>query len=345
MKLGITVGYSGRHISLNFDMLKKAEQLGYDSVWTAESWGSDAVSPLAWIGANTSKIRLGTSIMQMPGRSPANTAMTAMTMQQLSGGRFVLGLGTSGPQVVEGWHGKPWHKPLTMTREYINIVKTIMAREEKLEVDGEFFQIPYKGPNAAGLGKPLKSMIHPTTPIPIHMGSMAQKGQELCGEICDGIHLTCMVPEKGDLILDNVKRGFAKRTDGKNWNDFEVVNMVAVAVTENAAAAQGAMYPLKYQLGLYIGGMGAKDKNFYKEFLSRAGFADACEKIQDLWLGGKQDEAVKAVPDELVQTLYLVGSKSEIADRFKAWQKSPITTMMVGAFQPEAIQLLAELNQ
>ena len=188
-------------------------------------------------------------------------------------------------------------------------------------------------------------MIHPyDVPVPIHMGSMAPKGQELCGEISDGLHLTCMVPERPEVILDNVKRGFDKRTDGKNWNDFEVITMVAVALTETAEQAQGSMYPLKTQLGLYIGGMGAKSKNFYKEYLSRAGFEEECEKIQDLWLGGDKQAAIAAVPDDMINTLYLVGTKEQITERFQVWKESPVTTMMVGAIQPEAIKLLAELN-
>ncbi|RMF16136.1 MAG: LLM class F420-dependent oxidoreductase [Candidatus Dadabacteria bacterium] len=345
MKLGLTIGYSGRHININWDLIRECEEMGYDSVWTAESWGSDAVSPLAWIGARHEKLNLGTSIMQMPGRSPANTAMTALTMQQLSGGRFKLGLGTSGPQVVEGWHGKPWYKPLTMTREYITVVKKILAREEPLEFHGEFFDIPFRGEHSKGLGKPLKSMIHPTEPIPIHLGSMAPKGQQLCGEICDGVHLTCMIPEKHEVITDNLKAGFEKRTDGKKWEDFEIIPMVAVALTESVDLAQGAMYPLKYQLALYIGGMGAKNKNFYKDFWVRSGFEEESNRIQELFLNGDREGAVRAVTDEMVQAAYLVGTRDQIAERFEAWKNSPATTIMVGAIQPEAIRLLAELNQ
>ncbi len=347
LQLGLMLGYSGRHIDIDYEQIKQAEALGFDSVWTAESWGSDAVSPLAWIGPQTSKIRLGTSIMQMPGRTPANTAMTALTMQQLSGGRFVLGLGTSGPQVVEGWHGKPWHKPLTMTREYISIVKNIFAREGKLEFSGEFFDIPYKGENSKGIGKPLKTMIHPTEPIPIHLGSMSAKGQEIAGELCDGLHLTCMIPEKPEVILDNVKRGFAKRTDGKKWEDFEIITsspLVILEPGESLDSAQGKMYGVKSGLALYIGGMGTKKKNFYKEYFARAGFEEESNNIQDLFLSGKQDEAVTAVTDEMVRTINLVGTKEEITERFQLWKESPLTTMLISAQQPEAIELLAELN-
>ncbi len=347
LQLGLMLGYSGRHIDIDFEEIKTAEALGFDSVWTAESWGSDAVSPLAWIGAQTSRIRIGTSIMQMPGRTPANTAMTALTMQQLSGGRFVLGLGTSGPQVVEGWHGKPWHRPLTMAREYISIVKTIFAREQKLEHDGQFFQIPYKGENNKGLGKPLKSMIHPTEPIPIHLGSMSPKGQELAGELCDGIHLTCMIPERPDVITDNIEAGFAKRSDGKRMEDFELMTSVPVVILngkdETIDTAQGKMYGSKAGLALYIGGMGAKNKNFYKEYFDRAGFEEEANKIQELFLAGKQEEAIAAVTDDMVRTVHLVGTKDEIAERFKVWQQSPLTTMLLSAAQPEAMELVADL--
>ena len=347
LSLGLNLNYSGRQITLDLEGINRAEKLGFDSVWTAESWGSDAVSPLAWIGANTSTIRLGTAIMQMPGRSPANTAMTALTMQQLSGGRFVLGLGTSGPQVVEGWHGKPWHKPLTMSREYISIVKKIFAREEKLEYDGEFFDIPYRGEHSKGLGKPLKSMIHPTQPIPIHLGSMSPKGQELAGELCDGLHLTAMIPERPDIVLDNVKRGFEKRTDGKKWEDFELLTNVQVILLNNKGettqSAQEKIFMTKASMALYVGGMGTKGKNFYKEYFVRAGYEEEANKIQDLYLSGKQNEAIEAVTDDMVRAMHLIGTKDEILERYKVWQSSPLTTMLMATTEEDILALVADL--
>ena len=347
LSLGLNLNYSGRHISLDLEGIRLAEKLGFDSAWTAESWGSDAVSPLAWIGANTSTLRLGTAIMQMPGRSPANTAMTALTMQQLSGGRFVLGLGTSGPQVVEGWHGKPWHKPLSMSREYISIVKKIFAREETLEFSGEFFDIPYRGEHSKGLGKPLKSMIHPTEPIPIHLGSMSQKGQELAGELCDGLHLTAMIPERHDIVLDNVKRGFEKRTDGKKWEDFELLTNVQVIVLngegENTQSAQEKIFMTKASMALYVGGMGTKGKNFYKEYFDRAGYTEEANKIQELYLGGKQNEAIEAVTDDMVRAMHLIGTKDEILARYKDWQASPLTTMLMATTEKDVLELVAGL--
>ncbi|MCA9677526.1 MAG: LLM class F420-dependent oxidoreductase [Myxococcales bacterium] len=340
MRLGLMVGYSGAQVSIDMARIHLAEELGYDSVWTAEAWGSDAVSPLAWIAAQTQRIRLGTGIMQLPGRSPANTAMTAMTLDALSGERFILGLGTSGPQVVEGWHGLPWHKPLTWLREYITIVQKILARDEPLTFEGERYQIPYRGPDSAGLGKPLKSMVHGRKNIPIYAGAMAPKGQELCGELCDGILLTCMNPRRPEVILDHVKAGLARRTDGKTLADFDVAPTVAVAVGPDVEAMRA---PFKQQLALYIGGMGAKAKNFYAEYLRRAGFEAECVQIQDLFLAGQRDAAVAAVPDELVDTLYLVGPPERIRDRFAQWKDSGVTTMVVGTSQPEAIRLMAEL--
>jgi F420-dependent oxidoreductase-like protein len=338
MRLGLMVGYSGAQVAIDIAAIREAEALGYDSVWTAEAWGSDAVSPLAWIAAQTTRIRLGTAIMQLPGRSPANTAMTAMTLDALSGERFILGLGTSGPQVVEGWHGVPWHKPLTWLREYITIVRRILAREAPLEFEGERYQIPYRGPQSAGLGKPLRSILHGRRDIPIFAGAMAPKGQELCGELCDGILLTCMNPHRPEVILDAVRAGRARA--GKTLDGFEVAPTVAVAVGDDLEACRR---PFKQQLALYIGGMGAKEKNFYAEYLRRAGFEAECVRIQELFLAGRRDDAVAAVTDELVDTLYLIGSPARIRDRFAVWQDAGVTTLIVGARQPEAVRLMAEL--
>ncbi len=338
MKLGLMVGYSGAKVALDMATILEAERLGYDSVWTAESWGSDAVSPLAWIGAQTTKIRLGTAIMQLPGRSPANAAMTAMTLDGLSGERFILGLGTSGPQVVEGWHGVAWHKPLTWLREYITIVKAILAREAPLAFQGERYRIPYDGPNSAGLGKSLKSMVHGRRDIPIYSGAMAPLGQELCGELCDGILLTCMNPERPEVILDRVAAGRAKV--GKTLDGFEVAPTVAVAVGPDVEALRR---PFKEQLALYIGGMGAKEKNFYREYLSRVGYEAECARILELFMAGQRKEAVAAVSDAMVDTLYLIGPPARIKERFAAWKDAGVTTMIIGSHQPEAIRLMAEL--
>jgi F420-dependent oxidoreductase-like protein len=341
MRLGLITGYSGSQMTIDLGLIQEAERIGYDSVWTAEAYGSDAVSPLAWIGAHTSKIRLGTAIMQMPGRSPANTAMTAMTLQALSGGRFILGLGTSGPQVVEGWHGVPFGKALTWLHEYVTIVKKIMAREAPLEFEGERYQIPYRGPGATGLGKPLKSILHPTKPVPIYTGSMAPKSQALSAEIADGLLLTCMDPTRFELIEKNLNEGFARAGNGKSLERFDVAPVCAVIVGDDLDACR---FPLKMSLALYIGGMGARSKNFYKEYIEKIGFAEAAQKIQNLYLDGKKNEAIQAVPDALVDRLNLVGPPDRIREGFQAWKGSKVGTLMVGTAQPEALRLMAELN-
>jgi len=342
MRLGLMVGYAGAQISLNMDLIREAERLGFESVWTAEAWGSDAVSPLAWIGAQTTKIRLGTAIMQLPARSPASTAMTAMTLDALSGGRFILGLGTSGPQVVEGWHGVPFDKPLTWLREYVTIVRAIFARERPLEFDGTRYQIPYRGPGALGLGKALKSILHGRKEIPIYTGSMAPRSQELSAEIADGLLMTCMHPERLDVIEPNLRAGFAKAGGNKNLATFDVAPAVACVIGDDLDACR---LPLKMSLALYIGGMGTKDKNFYNEYIRRIGFEAAAVRIQNLFLEGRRDEAIAAVPDALVDALHLVGTPDRIRDRFAAWKSLPIGTLIVGTQQPEAVRLIAELAQ
>lgn len=341
MKLGLMVGYSGADMKLDLELVQEAERLGYDSVWTAESWGSDAVAPLAWIGAHTRTIKLGTAVMQLPGRSPANTAMTAMTLDALSGGRHILGLGTSGPQVVEGWHGRAWDRPLTWMREYVSIVRKVFAREAPLSFDGHHYQIPYRGIGSKGLGKPLKSMLHGRPDIPIFAGSMAPKGQALAAEICDGLLLTCMNPERPEVTLQALADGFARRSDGRRRENFEIASVVAVRMGGDLAACRA---PFRAQLALYLGGMGSRDQNFYNSYLSRAGFEEPAHRVQALWLDGHRAEAMAAVPDEMIDALNLVGSPERIRERFSVWKEAGVDTLLVGADQPEAVRLLAELN-
>jgi F420-dependent oxidoreductase-like protein len=340
MRLGLMIGYSGSHLSIDMDLVKEAEKLGYDSVWSAEAYGSDAATPLAYIAAQTSKIKLGTGIMQLPGRTPANTAMTAMTLDALSGGRFILGLGTSGPQVVEGWHGVPFEKPLLWMREYVEIIRTILAREKPLTFEGERFQIPYRGPGATGLGKPLKSILHGRKSMPIYIGAMAPKGQTQTAEIADGVLLTCMDPERFDVIEENLLPGFAKAGGGKSLANFDVAPTVAVIMGDDLDACR---MPLKMSLALYIGGMGAKSKNFYNAYIRRIGYEKEAEQIQNLYLAGKKEEAMAAVPDSLVDKLHLVGPEARIRERFQVWKESKVGTLIIGSPQPEAVRLIAEL--
>lgn len=340
MRLGLNCGYSGSSVFINIDLIKEAEACGFDSVWTAEAYGSDAITPLAWIAAQTNKIKLGTAIMQMPARSPAMTAMTAMTLDQLSGGRFVLGLGTSGPQVVEGWHGVPFNKPLSWVREYVTIVREILAREKPLSFEGERYQIPYRGEGSSGLGKPLKSILHGRKDMPIYVGAMAPKSQAQCAEICDGMLLVFMHPERFDVIENNINEGFAKAGGGKNMSHFDVAPTVPVILGDDVEACR---VPVKNMLALYIGGMGARGKNFYNNYTRSIGYEAAAEKIQNLYLAGNKNEAILAVPDELVDAVALVGPEARIRDRFQIWKASKVGTMILGAAQPEAVRLMAEL--
>ena len=343
MRLGLTAGYSGAQMSVNLDLIQEAERLGFHSVWTAEAYGSDAISPLCWIGANTTRIRLGTAIMQMPARTPAMTAMTAMTIDALSGGRFLLGLGPSGPQVVEGWHGVAYGKPLTRTREYVSIVRKILAREAPLEFKGEIYQIPYTGPGASGLGKPLKSILHGRKDLPIYTASISPNGVACSAEVADGLLPVWMSPERFDVFLPDLEKGFGKaRAEGrqKSLANFDVAPFVTCVLGDDVEKCR---MPVKGMLALYIGGMGARGKNFYNDYAKRLGYEEVAVKIQDLYLAGKKAEAMAAVPDRLVDETALVGPKERIRDRIQAWKASKVPTMLIGTGQPEAIRLLAEL--
>jgi F420-dependent oxidoreductase-like protein len=322
------------------DLIHAAEDAGFDSVWTAEAYGSDAIVPLAWIAAQTKKINLGTGIMQMPARTPAMTAMTAMTLDAMSGGRFILGIGPSGPQVVEGWHGMPYGKPLQRTREYIEIVRRILARETPLELNGKEYQIPYHGPGASGLGKPLKSIMHGRKDMKIYTASISPKGIALAAEIADGVIPVWMNPERWDLYAGPLKEGFARTGGKKSLDNFEVAPFVTCVMGPDVEKCRMAV---KGNLALYIGGMGARSKNFYNDYARRLGYEEEAGKIQDLYLGGNRAEAMAMVPDGLVDAVALVGPKQRIADRLKAWKDSPVKTMLIGTGSIEAVRTLAEL--
>jgi len=338
MKLGLLVGAAGPR--LNMDFILEAEKLGFDSVWTGEAYGSDAVTPLAWIGSRTSKIKLGAAILQMPARTPAMTAMTAMTLDALSGGRFILGVGPSGPQVAEGWHGVAYGKPIPRTREYVSIVRKILAREAPLQHHGEYYQIPYTGPDATGLGKPLKSIGHGRPDMKIYMASISPNGIACAGEVADGNLPIWMNPEKPQLFIPHLERGFAKATTKKSLADFDLAPFVTCVVGNDLEKCR---MPVKDNLALYIGGMGARNANFYNDYAKRMGYEDAAKKIQDLYLSGKKAEAVALVPDKLVDEIALVGTRERIAERLQAWKASPATSLLIGASQSEALRLLVEL--
>ena len=340
MQLGLLTGYFGPDISIDYDLILEAERLGYSAVWTSEAYGCDAIVPLAFIAAKTTTIGLGTAIMQMPARTPAMAAMTAMTIDRLSGGRFLLGIGPSGPQVVEGWHGVPYGRPLTRTREYVSIVRKVLAREGRLEHDGYHYQIPYMGEGATGLGKPLKSILHGRADMKVYTAAITPKGLACSGEIADGVFPVWMDPEKPEALVPYIEEGFAKRDSAKNLDDFDIAPFVTCIVGDDI---DNCRMPVKGMLALYIGGMGARGKNFYTDYATRLGYEEAALKIQDLYLDGKKAEALAAVPDELADAISLVGTRERITERIEAWKKSPASTLLLGAQQPEAIQLLAEL--
>ncbi|MGB0388060.1 MAG: LLM class F420-dependent oxidoreductase [Ardenticatenaceae bacterium] len=341
MRLGIMAGYSGAKIQLPMGLIKEADRLGVYAVWTAEAYGSDCISPLAWIGAQTEKIRLGTAIMQMPARTPANTAMTAMTLDQLSGGRFLLGLGLSGPQVVEGWHGRAFGKPLGKSREYVSIVRQIFKREAPLVHKGKHYQIPYQGADATGLGKPLKSILHGRADIPIYLAAIGPKNVQLTAEIGDGWLPVFFSPSHYDQIYkERVEAGFAKAGNGKSLDSFDIAPTVAVLVGDDLNACRNKLKP---NIALYVGGMGARNKNFYYNLACRYGYEEAANKIQDLYLAGKKREAVAAVPDKLVDQVALCGPKERIKERLHLWRNSPITTMNMALFDINSLRTMAEL--
>jgi alkanesulfonate monooxygenase SsuD/methylene tetrahydromethanopterin reductase-like flavin-dependent oxidoreductase (luciferase family) len=371
MRLGLNIGYSGSKMELPLALVQEADRLGYHSVWTSESYGSDAVTPLTWLGAHTQRIKLGTGILQMPGRTPANTAMTAMTLDQLSGGRVLLGLGLSGPQVVEGWHGVPYGKPLVKTREYVEIVRKIMRREAPLEFTGEHYTIPYRGDDATGLGKPLKSILAPAPHIPIYLAAIGPKNVQLAAEIADGWLPIFFAPEHYDTVfreaveagvgkhqphpqpLSKLERGLSsdearlvptplsvpERGRGE-VSPFDIAPAVTVIIDDDLQSARDRVRP---QIALYVGGMGARGRNFYYDLAARYGYEDAAAKIQDLYLAGNKIEAMMAVPDDLIDAVALVGSRARIADRLALWKASPLTTLIVSVYSVDDLRAMAEM--
>jgi len=337
MRLGLSVGYSGATIQLPLEMAQEAERLGFYALWTAEAYGSDAISPLAWLGAQTKRIKLGTAIMQIPARTPAATAMTAITLDQLSGGRFLLGLGLSGPQVAEGWHGQPYGKPLQRTREYVDIVRKVLKRDAPLEHNGEHYRIPYRGADATGLGKPLKSILHGRADLPIYLAAIGPKNVELAAEIADGWLPIFFSPRHyQSAFKSHVEAGLARA----GQKEFDIAPSVMVVMRDDVDACRAMLKPY---LALYVGGMGAKGRNFYNALACRYGYEAAASKVQDLYLAGKRQEAVQAVPDALVDEVALCGPKERIKERLNAWRETPVTTLNLAAFDLDSLRAMAEL--
>ena len=337
MKLGLMLGYSGAELDIPIERIKLAERLGYDSVWTAEAYGSDAITPLAYIAAHTDRIRLGTAVIQLAGRTPANAAMAMATLDKLAGGnRVICGIGVSGPQIVEGWYGQPWGRPYYRIRDYVTIMKKIFAREAPVSHAGREISLPFSGEGALGVGKPLKSILHMNPDIPIWLGTGMEATVRLTAEIADGWLPLGYVPESAHLYEAWIRQGLEKA--GRRREDFEIQAMTQVQVTDDVAAALARLKP---GIALYVGGMGHRDKNFHKEMMIRRGFGDAAERIQELYLARRKDEAAAAVPDEYVDQGALVGPEARIRKRFGAWEACGVTGLTV-AGDERALRLLAQ---
>lgn len=345
MELGLNLAMTGWHTGVqpNLGLAQEAERLGFSSVWCEEAYGSDAVVPLAWVAACTSRIHVGSAVWQVPARTPAMAGMTAATLDVLSEGRLRIGLGSSGPQVVEGWHGAPFNAPVGRTREYIEILRKILAREEPVAYDGKYYQLPYAGDEGIGLGKPLKLIIRPrSSQVPIYVGALGPKNIEMTAELADGWLPIFVAPRIFDEVFGQpLAAGFAKAGGGKGpGNGFDVAPVVSVVVDDDVDAAR---LPVKQRIALYIGGMGHKKVNFSNQLIRRFGYEDAAEEIQQLFLAGRREEAVQAVPDELIDDVALCGPKERIAELLSKWRDSPVTTIILDTDDTEAMAVMAEL--
>ena len=340
MKLALSVGYSGATMALPVARVQRAEQLGFDAVWTAEAYGSDAFSPLAYLAAVTTRIKLGTGIIQLAARTPANAAMTAATIDALAGGnRLLLGIGVSGPQIVEGWYGQPWGRPYHRVKDYVAIIRKILRREAPVTHAGSEIALPYTGAGAAGLAKPLKSILHMNPDIPVYLGTGAAEMVRLTGEIADGWLPLGFVPGALPEYLPWLEEGFKRAGGGKSIKNLEITAGCHVHVGDDIKAALAALKP---EVALYVGGMGARSKNFHKDLMTRRGFGDAAARVQELYLAGRKQEAAAAVPDEWVDQKSLVGPRARIIARFRAWADSGATTVTVRTQQDDALDVMAE---
>jgi F420-dependent oxidoreductase-like protein len=339
LRLGLNVGYwAGGPPPGAAEAIAEAERLGFDSMWTAEAYGSDALIPLTWWGAATERMKLGTAIVQISARTPAATAMAAMTLDHLSGGRMLLGLGVSGPQVVEGWYGQSFEKPLARMREYIGILRDIWARQGPVTSDGPHYPLPL--PDGTGLGKPLKSSIRPLREdIPIYLAAEGPKNVALAGELCDGWLALFYSPHHDSFYRDALEEGFARPGARRTREDFEVAATVPLIITDDVEAAADALRPM---YALYFGGMGARGANFHANVAIRMGYEAEVEKIQELYLSGKKDEAAAAVPTKLLEQLTLIGPKEKIRDELEVWRESIVTTLLI-AGDSNTLRTAAEL--
>ena len=341
LRLGLTT--AGADGPALIALVREAEQLGFDSTWAGESYGVDAVTRLAWLGGQTKRIKLGSSILQVPARTPALTAMTAMTLDALTNGRFILGLGPSGPQVVEGWYGVPYGKPLTRLRECIAIVRAVLAREAPLSHQGEHYQIPYTGVGSTGLGKPLKCIQHGRRDMKIYTAAVSPAGLACAGEVADGVLPLIMDPEHDDVIEPHVRKGMQRAGRSANFGAFDIAPFVPIHIGDDLAQCR---QPVKDWLALYIGGMGARGKNFYNDYAVRLGYEAEAAAIQDLYLAGKKSAAAAAVPDRLVDAVSLVGPPARIRERLQVWkaagERGSVGTLILARANSAALRLVAE---
>ena len=342
MKLGLQLGYWGAQPPDNHaELVATAEEAGFDTVFTAEAWGSDAYTPLAWWGRETSRMRLGTSVIQLSARTPTACAMAALTLDHLSGGRHVLGLGVSGPQVVEGWYGQKFPKPLARTREYVDILRQVWAREAPVRSDGPHYPLPLTGEGTTGLGKNLKPITHPLrADIPVMLGAEGPKNVALAAEICDGWLPIFYSPRIAGMYNEWLDEGFARPGARRTRETFEICATAQVVITDDRA---GVMELMKPHLALYMGGMGAEDTNFHADVYRRMGYSEVVDDVTALFRSGRKDEAAKVIPDELVDDSAIVGDLDYVREQIKAWEASGVTMMVVGARSSEQIRDLAAL--
>ena len=346
MKLGLQLGYWGAQPPDGVDeLVAAAEDAGFDALFTAEAWGSDAFTPLAWWGRGTSRLRLGTSIVQMSGRTPASIAMHALTLDHLSAGRVILGMGVSGPQVVEGWYGQPFSKPLARTREVVDIVRQVLAREEPVTSDGPHYPLPYDGEGAVGLGKPLKSIVHPLrSDLPIWLGAEGPKNVALTAEIADGWIPIFYTPKSAGMYRPWLDEGFARPGARRTRADFEIAATCHLQFTaDDGPAKQAVVDAMKPIVALYMGGMGAKEMNFHHQVFTRMGYGETADEVQRLFLSGQKDEATALIPDELVNDMHIIGTEGYVKERVAQWEETGVTTLLLSARSADEIRKTAEV--
>lgn len=345
MKLGLQLGYwSAQPPQGVGELVAAAEDAGFDAIFTAEAWGSDAFTPLAWWGRETSRVRLGTSIVQMSGRTPTSIAMHALTLDHLTGGRVILGMGVSGPQVVEGWYGQPFEKPLARTREVVSIIRQVLAREAAVTNDGPHHPLPYRGPGSVGLGKPLKPIVHPLrADLPIWLGAEGPKNVAQTAEIADGWIPIFYTPKSAGMYQPWLDEGFARPGARRTRADFEISATCHLQVVENAEQKQAVVDAMKPSVSLYMGGMGAKEQNFHNQVFTRMGYGELAAQVQELYLSGEKDKATALVPDELVDDMHIIGTASEVRERVAQWEETGVTTLLLSCRSAAEVRQVAEV--